>query len=162
MYLTTTIGKFSPLHVCHSYPPHSPAHARDRHCDGPRTDADENMTDMTTMTTSPATSEAATTTNVEEDHDHDHDDEDHDDHDDGGEMVTLPPSPTESVGCVPHDDHWHCEGPAITEPVEPTTTAEEAGEATTAPAEVDNAVGLVPPLEMLPAAGLFGIFMLAL
>merc|ERR1711939_1233790 len=24
----------------------------------------------------------------------------------------LPPAPTESIGCVPHDDHWHCEGPA--------------------------------------------------
>lgn len=26
----------------------------------------------------------------------------------------LPPSPTASIGCVPHDDHWHCEGPAPT------------------------------------------------
>ncbi|KAI1653686.1 hypothetical protein F4813DRAFT_373716 [Daldinia decipiens] len=25
---------------------------------------------------------------------------------------TLPPSPTASVGCHPHDDHWHCDGPA--------------------------------------------------
>lgn len=24
------------------------------------------------------------------------------------------PSPTESVGCEPHGDHWHCEGPAET------------------------------------------------
>ncbi|KAI0851916.1 hypothetical protein F5Y00DRAFT_258872 [Daldinia vernicosa] len=25
---------------------------------------------------------------------------------------TLPPSPTASVGCHPHGDHWHCDGPA--------------------------------------------------
>ncbi|KAJ2986213.1 hypothetical protein NUW58_g5133 [Xylaria curta] len=25
---------------------------------------------------------------------------------------TLPPSPTASVGCEPHGDHWHCDGPA--------------------------------------------------
>ena len=27
---------------------------------------------------------------------------------------TLPPSPVESVGCEPHGDHWHCDGPAST------------------------------------------------
>ncbi|KAI1497843.1 hypothetical protein F5X99DRAFT_395667 [Biscogniauxia marginata] len=25
---------------------------------------------------------------------------------------SLPPSPTASVGCEPHGDHWHCDGPA--------------------------------------------------
>ncbi|KAI1090076.1 hypothetical protein F5B19DRAFT_464571 [Rostrohypoxylon terebratum] len=25
---------------------------------------------------------------------------------------TLPPSPTASVGCHAHEDHWHCDGPA--------------------------------------------------
>ncbi|KAI1471674.1 uncharacterized protein F4812DRAFT_455781 [Daldinia caldariorum] len=25
---------------------------------------------------------------------------------------SLPPSPTASVGCHPHGDHWHCDGPA--------------------------------------------------
>lgn len=24
------------------------------------------------------------------------------------------PSPTESSGCEPHGDHWHCDGPAET------------------------------------------------
>lgn len=24
------------------------------------------------------------------------------------------PSPTESTGCEPHGDHWHCDGPAKT------------------------------------------------
>ncbi|KAK0105987.1 hypothetical protein ONS95_004494 [Cadophora gregata] len=27
---------------------------------------------------------------------------------------TLAPSPTESVGCEPHGDHWHCDAPAAT------------------------------------------------
>ena len=25
---------------------------------------------------------------------------------------SLAPSPTESTGCEPHGDHWHCDGPA--------------------------------------------------
>ena len=24
------------------------------------------------------------------------------------------PSPSQSVGCEPHGDHWHCDGPAET------------------------------------------------
>jgi hypothetical protein len=28
------------------------------------------------------------------------------------------PSPTESVGCVAHGDHWHCDGPASTSAAE--------------------------------------------
>ncbi|KAI1339353.1 hypothetical protein F5Y15DRAFT_416220 [Xylariaceae sp. FL0016] len=27
-------------------------------------------------------------------------------------QTSLPPSPTASVGCEPHGDHWHCDGPA--------------------------------------------------
>lgn len=27
---------------------------------------------------------------------------------------TLAPSPTESVGCELHEDHWHCDGPVST------------------------------------------------
>ncbi|EXF79079.1 hypothetical protein CFIO01_06401 [Colletotrichum fioriniae PJ7] len=27
---------------------------------------------------------------------------------------SLAPSPTESVGCEPHGDHWHCEGARAT------------------------------------------------
>ncbi|KAK2739968.1 hypothetical protein FQN57_006287 [Myotisia sp. PD_48] len=27
--------------------------------------------------------------------------------------TSLPPSPTESTGCEPHGDHWHCSGTAI-------------------------------------------------
>ncbi|GFF31289.1 hypothetical protein IFM46972_03189 [Aspergillus udagawae] len=62
------------------------------HCDGPASTA--------AMTTAPSG-----------DHDHDHD-HDHDD-DDGAATPTVP-SPTESVGCEPHGDHWHCDGPRET------------------------------------------------
>ncbi|KAL1839241.1 hypothetical protein VTJ49DRAFT_1719 [Mycothermus thermophilus] len=48
---------------------------------------------------------AATTTPA-----HPHDDEDDHDHD----SADPGPSPTESYGCVPHNDHWDCEGPRET------------------------------------------------
>ncbi|KAK4112582.1 hypothetical protein N656DRAFT_779460 [Canariomyces notabilis] len=41
---------------------------------------------------------------------------------------SLAPSPTESIGCVPHGDHWHCEGPA---PVETGSSEAEAESSTT-------------------------------
>lgn len=52
----------------------------------------------------------------------DHDDDVAFDHDDvdkhhhttplvpGASTATLKPSPTESFGCEPHGDHWHCDG----------------------------------------------------
>ncbi|KAK0613563.1 hypothetical protein B0T14DRAFT_526498 [Immersiella caudata] len=58
----------------------------------------------------------------------------------------LAPSPTESIGCVPHDDHWHCEGPRpvstaqVTTPVAPsvvTTTAPSGEDHTDAPGTAD-------------------------
>jgi hypothetical protein len=59
------------------------------HCDGARS----------TLAT-----EAKATTDAEHDDDHDHDH----DHDTTG-TESLAPSPTESTGCEPHGDHWHCE-----------------------------------------------------
>lgn len=47
--------------------------------------------------------EAKATTEAEHDHDHDEHDHDHT----GSE--SLAPSPTESTGCEPHGDHWHCD-----------------------------------------------------
>ncbi|KAK4203956.1 hypothetical protein QBC40DRAFT_303913 [Triangularia verruculosa] len=32
------------------------------------------------------------------------------------------PSPTESIGCVAHNDHWDCEGPRVTDAVVTTST----------------------------------------
>ncbi len=42
---------------------------------------------------------------------HDEDDHDHEEHTDTSGTASLKPSPTESYGCEPHGDHWHCEGP---------------------------------------------------
>ncbi|KFH46075.1 hypothetical protein ACRE_030440 [Hapsidospora chrysogenum ATCC 11550] len=38
---------------------------------------------------------------------------------------TLGPAPTESYGCEPHGDHWHCDGPA-TATSTPTEGSDEA------------------------------------
>ena len=45
-------------------------------------------------------------------------------------MTPTEPSPTESVGCEPHGDHWHCEGPAET-----STEDEEEASTTETPTE---------------------------
>ncbi|KAL2257049.1 hypothetical protein VTK26DRAFT_729 [Humicola hyalothermophila] len=39
---------------------------------------------------------------------------------------TLEPSPTESVGCEPHGDHWHCEGPRVTSAATDVVTTSSA------------------------------------
>ncbi|CAI7612461.1 unnamed protein product [Penicillium bialowiezense] len=41
------------------------------------------------------------------------------------------PSPTASVGCEPHGDHWHCDGPASTAVSSVTTTTSESVVTTT-------------------------------
>ncbi|KAF1817161.1 hypothetical protein P152DRAFT_363778, partial [Eremomyces bilateralis CBS 781.70] len=46
------------------------------------------------------------------------------------------PSPTESFGCAPHGDHWHCEGPAA-----PPTSAASVVSPGPSPTE---SVGCVP------------------
>ena len=57
------------------------------------------MTSLTAEIT--ATSDAAVpTSSAGEPENHD----DHDDHDEG--TGSIAPSPTESVGCEPHGDHW--------------------------------------------------------
>ena len=74
------------------------------------------------MTPAPATT-------IEQDHNHEHDDtaifgaeNDHEHDEDHAsaththeetETPTFPP-PTESIGCEPHGDHYHCDGPAPT------------------------------------------------
>ncbi|KAK2765116.1 hypothetical protein FQN54_008815 [Arachnomyces sp. PD_36] len=49
-----------------------------------------------------------------------------------GQTEDPGPSPTESVGCEPHGDHWHCDGPvetsmSVTAPSEAETTSEDPG-----------------------------------
>lgn len=93
------------------------------HCDGPR---------VTESPAAPEESSAAPgqTTSAEHDHDHDHD----------SGSGSLAPSPTESVGCEPHGDHWHCDGPATPSGDSPstintitTTSAPASGSSTPAP-----------------------------
>ncbi|ROT38059.1 hypothetical protein SODALDRAFT_324500 [Sodiomyces alkalinus F11] len=56
-------------------------------------------------------SASASATGIADDHEHDHDDGHEDDDHESTPHPDLPPSPTASVGCEPHGDHWHCEGP---------------------------------------------------
>ncbi|KAM5385622.1 hypothetical protein ACJZ2D_000821 [Fusarium nematophilum] len=117
----------------------SPTESVGWHCEGPRTDADAATTGVDAAATSAAD-------------DHDHDDEDHS----AGATESLAPSPTESVGCEPHGDHWHCEGPRTTGdgtgvPASGTPTSSDS-------VEVTNAAGI----EMVPVVGLFAAAVLAL
>ncbi|KAH8667671.1 hypothetical protein BGZ60DRAFT_528959 [Tricladium varicosporioides] len=52
------------------------------------------------------TSQVATTATTASPHSH-HDEDDHGNSSTG----TLAPSPTNSMGCEPHGDHWHCSAP---------------------------------------------------
>lgn len=47
---------------------------------------------------------------------------------------TLPPSPTASVGCHAHEDHWHCDGPASSTISVGTLTQASVSSSITSPA----------------------------
>ncbi|KAL2431747.1 hypothetical protein ABEF94_013528 [Exophiala dermatitidis] len=49
-------------------------------------------------------------------------------HAQSSESESLPPSPTESVGCSPHGDHWHCSAPATATDAAVTATTASASE----------------------------------
>ncbi|KAI1630864.1 hypothetical protein F4809DRAFT_646977 [Biscogniauxia mediterranea] len=82
----------------------------------------------------PASATASPTASATSSHSHD-DDEEHE------ETGVLPPRPTESVGCEPHGDHWHCDGPAVTSsPVNHTASATTStGSAATEVVQTDGA-----------------------
>ena len=73
-----------------------------RDCEGPRISSAP--PDSTGTAPPPAITSHAGTGGGDHDNDHGHDD-------DAGNG-SLEPRPTESVGCEPHGDHWHCDGPA--------------------------------------------------
>ncbi|KAK1541001.1 hypothetical protein CPAR01_06990 [Colletotrichum paranaense] len=100
------------------------------HCEGARATTAAAVSGTTLLT-----SVAAATTTATEDHDHDHDD----DHSSG--TGSLAPSPTESVGCEPHGDHWHCDAAATA--VSGTASASGTGSAavTTTAAATTAAAG---------------------
>ncbi|XMA09251.1 hypothetical protein WAI453_002042 [Rhynchosporium graminicola] len=71
-------------------------HEDDWHCDGPKTSS----ITLAASVTSPPVAVITTTTHAEDDH--------------AAGTGTLPPSRTESLGCEPHGDHWHCNVPTAT------------------------------------------------
>ncbi|KAH7129883.1 hypothetical protein B0J13DRAFT_610973 [Dactylonectria estremocensis] len=94
------------------------------HCEGAR---------ATLSTAVAETAAAATTSEV---HDHDHEDEDEHDHSSG--TGSLAPSPTESWGCEPHGDHYHCSGAVATLSTVVTSAAVSDAAATTTEAHDDE------------------------
>ena len=70
-------------------------------------------------------------------------------HDEYEEATGTPaiPSPTESVGCHPHGDHWHCDGPRVTSTVAESDPVSSVPPSSTAssPAEFDGAAGALRP-----------------
>ncbi|KKZ60855.1 hypothetical protein EMCG_04446 [[Emmonsia] crescens] len=55
---------------------------------------------------------------------------------------TPGPSPTQSIGCEPHGDHWHCDGPRTPTDV-PTTSTTATTTADPGPSPVES-VGCKP------------------
>lgn len=115
-----TTGKL-PFVPCEATSAH---HGLNRHCEGAR---------ATLSTAVAETAAAATTSEV---HDHDHEDEDEHDHSSG--TGSLAPSPTESWGCEPHGDHYHCSGAVATLSTVVTSAAVSDAAATTTEAHDDE------------------------
>ncbi|KAL4890560.1 hypothetical protein BDV59DRAFT_204273 [Aspergillus ambiguus] len=123
------------------------------HCDGP---ASEAATESITPTVPSPTqsvgcephgdhwhcdgpaSAAATATSTATASDEDHEE----DHEDSTASPTMP-SPTESVGCEPHGDHWHCDGPAETGASASGTSSAEGAEATGSEDAEEGAAGIM-------------------
>ena len=94
-----------------------------------------------------------TPTESEEDHDHEHEDEDEES---GAYPAT--PSPTESAGCEPHGDHWHCDRPA-TAPgaaVAANNATSPSANGTTPVAPFEGAGSSLHGLSTLAVAGIAG------
>ncbi|PQE29716.1 hypothetical protein CJF32_00011137 [Rutstroemia sp. NJR-2017a WRK4] len=72
------------------------------HCEGAITSS----VSLPSGTAFPTNVVVTTTSAAHDDHDHEHNDEEG--------TGSLGPSPTESVGCEPHGDRYHCEGPRTT------------------------------------------------
>ena len=82
--------------------------------------------------------------------DHDHDEDDH-----ASGSGTLPPSPTASVGCEAHGDHWHCDGPATAAGASATTSS-----GTASPAESTGGADNLAAGAVACAMGLFACLLL--
>ncbi|GAB1317469.1 hypothetical protein MFIFM68171_07679 [Madurella fahalii] len=75
------------------------------HCEGPRPPSTSSApTPPPPALTTTAAPEPTTTAGGD-------DGNDDAEHTDAPGTNSLGPSPTESIGCEPHGDHWHCDGP---------------------------------------------------
>lgn len=87
--------------------PSSHLHPLDRHCEGARPPSTSSApTPPPPAVTTTAAPEPTTTAAGDGDGD-----DEGTEHTDAPGTDSLEPSPTESIGCEPHGDHWHCEGP---------------------------------------------------
>ncbi|KAH8201624.1 hypothetical protein TruAng_004230 [Truncatella angustata] len=124
------------------------------HCDGPVSTSSATFT--TTVSGSAATITTATSTSSEH-----HDEEEH-----SAGTGSLAPSPTESVGCESHGDHWHCDSPASTSGSNSAVITTSGSAATTAgsssAASVSAAATAGAPGQSLSGAILVGSLLLAL
>ncbi|KAI1457888.1 hypothetical protein F4805DRAFT_457331 [Annulohypoxylon moriforme] len=85
------------------------AHEDHWHCDGPASVTASGSFSAQTTVSSSITSSITSSTSEE--------------HEEG--TGTLAPSPTESFGCEPHGDHWHCDGAVVassTSTIQPSAT----------------------------------------
>ncbi|KAJ5770292.1 uncharacterized protein N7511_002343 [Penicillium nucicola] len=107
------------------------------HCDGPvsmTTSASlgsSTASDFDVLTTSDGTSTISSKTSV----------------------TPTMPSPTESVGCEPHNDHWHCDGPRETSSSSLRASATASASASAVTDDAENGVSGMG-VEMLLLAGL--------
>ncbi|KAK7418443.1 hypothetical protein QQX98_003935 [Neonectria punicea] len=116
-------------------------HGDHYHCEGARAT-------LSTVVTSASVTAAATT----EAHDHDEDETD---------TAAAGPSPTESFGCEPHGDHWHCDGARTA--TETETAIETPGSASTPTTSGDAATATgAAGMEMVPILGMVVAAVLAL
>jgi len=113
------------------------------HCDEDHGDEEEDahnstmmtmtvsMTSSSAMAATTSSSAAAVTTTavVVVDEDEEHGDGEDEEHGDATGSGVAGPSPTESVGCVLHGDHWDCDAPASATQA-PSTSATTGGNVT--------------------------------
>ncbi|KAJ5295653.1 hypothetical protein PENANT_c001G05910 [Penicillium antarcticum] len=105
------------------------------HCDGP---ASTSATDSVVLST--ASDVEVTTTSAA-------------DATTSASVTPTMPSPTESVGCEPHNDHWHCDGPRETSSSSSSTSASASASASAGAEDEENGVS-ARGVEMLLLVGL--------
>lgn len=74
-----------------------------------------------------------------------------DEHDDATGTEDPGPSPTESTGCEPHGDHWHCDGPATATASDDSAEATETGAAAALGFDSYSLVGVIALAALFPA-----------